>query len=342
MRAIGYKVAGKIGHVDSLEDISLPDPQPGPRDLRVRVKAISINPADVETRAAEDAKGDEWKVLGWDVAGTVDAVGEKVERFRPGDEVFYAGAVDRQGGNMELHLVDERIVGHKPSTLGWPEAAALPLTSLVSWEALFERLEVTRAVPGAANAVLVIGGSGGVGSIALQLLRARTDLIVIATASDDKTSAWAKKMGAHHVINHLQPLVPQVEALGLEKPGFVFSTTHTDQHLSEIAELIAPQGRFGLIDDFKHFDLNPFKYKSVSVHFTLMYTRSLYQTPDMGEQGRILDEVAGLADAGTIATTMTELLSPIDAATLKRAHAMVERGIPCGKLVVRDFAAAAS
>lgn len=249
-----------------------------------------------------------WKVLGWDASGIVAATGPEVTLFKTGDEVFYAGSLGRSGTNAEYHLVDERIVGTKPKTLDWSAAAALPLTTLTAWEMLFDRLDVRKPVPGAANAILIVGGAGGVGSIATQIARKLTDLIVISTASRPETVSWATEMGAHHVILHSKPLAAQVAALGLGAPAFVFSTTQTDNHASAIANLIAPQGRFGLIDELA--DANIFKNKSVSIHWELMFTRSMFGTADIAEQGKLLNKVSRLVDEGAIRTTMTERLSP--------------------------------
>jgi len=337
MKAVGYKTAGAITNTASLVDIEMPVPVPAGRDILVEVKAISVNPVDYKVRRSTGPQGADWKVLGWDAAGTVSAVGPDVTQFKPGDEVFYAGSITRSGTNAEFHLVDERIVGHKPASLDWAEAAALPLTSLTAWESLFDRLDVTRPVPGAAPAILIIGGAGGVGSIAIQMARQRTDLTVIATASRAETQDWVRTLGAHHVIDHAKPLAAQVAALGIGAPAFVFSTTQTQQHVAEIAELIAPQGRFGLIDDPQGFDIMLFKRKAVSIHHELMFTRAIYQTPDMGEQGKILDAVAALVDEGTVVTTLTERRSPIDAANLKWAHAQLESGTAKGKIVLEGF-----
>jgi zinc-binding alcohol dehydrogenase family protein len=267
----------------------------------------------------------------------IRAVGPDVTGFRPGDEVFYAGSIARDGANAELHLVDERIVAQKPRSLDWAEAAALPLTAITAWETLFDRLDVRKPVPGAADALLVIGGAGGVGSIAIQLARQLTDMTIIATASRPETHDWVGSLGAHHVVNHSRPLAPQIEALGLGAPAFVFSTTHTDRHLADIVELIAPQGRLALIDDPAALDALPFKRKSVSLHWELMFTRSLFDTADMSEQGRLLAEVSRLVDAGQVRTTLTERLSPINAENLKRAHRMVESASMRGKVVLEGW-----
>ena len=281
------------------------------------------------------------KVLGWDAAGTVVAVGPDATLFKPGDEVFYAGDLTRPGTDAEFHLVDERIVGHKPASLGFAEAAALPLTAITAWETLFDRLDLRRAVPGATPALLIIGGAGGVGSIAVQLARRLTKLTVIATASRPETQVWVRDLGAHHVIDHGKPLAAEVAALGIGAPGFVFSTTNTTDHLAEIVALIAPQGRFALIDDPKTLDIMPFKRKSVSVHWELMFTRSMFETADMAAQGVLLNEVARLVDAGEVKTTLSETLGTIDAATLKRAHARLESGKVKGKIALAGFPAAA-
>jgi NADPH:quinone reductase len=247
MQAVGYQQPGSIDHKEALLDIEVPTPTPTGQDLLVEVKAVSVNPVDVKIRQSAKPEPGDWKILGWDAAGTVVAVGSEVTLFQPGDEVFYAGAIGRPGTNAQYHLVDERIVGVKPKTLDWAAAAALPLTSITAWEMLFDRLDVKKAVPGAAPALVIIGGAGGVGSIAIQIARALTDLTVIATASRPETIAWTKEMGAHHIIDHTLPLAPQIAELGLGAPAFVFSTTQTDRHLDAIAEFIAPQGRLGII-----------------------------------------------------------------------------------------------
>ncbi|MFT3691238.1 zinc-binding alcohol dehydrogenase family protein [Paenirhodobacter sp.] len=334
MRAIGYKTPLPITDDNSLVDIDLPRPAPAGRDLLVQIKAISVNPVDVKVRANVQPEG--WRVLGWDAAGIVVEAGPEATLFKPGDEVFYAGSIIRPGSYAEFQLVDERITGHKPASLGWAEAAALPLTAITAWESLFDRLDVKRAVPGAAHAVLIIGGAGGVGSIAIQLAR-MAGLTVIATASRPETNAWVRALGADHVVDHTQPLAPQVAALGLGAPGFVFSTTHSDHYLPEIVDLIAPQGRLALIDDLPTLDITPFKRKSVSVHWEMMFTRSMFGTADMAEQGALLNEVARLVDQGTLRTTLTETLGPINAATLKRAHAFIESGKARGKIALEGF-----
>lgn len=337
MRAIGYTSSLPIDDPQSLVDIDLPRPEASGRDLLVTVKAVSVNPVDAKIRQRRSDPDGAWQVLGWDAAGVVEAVGPDVTGFAVGDAVFYAGALNRPGTNAEYHLVDERLVGRKPESLDWAQAAALPLTAITAWEALFDRLAVNTLVPGGPRVLLIVGGAGGVGSIAVQLARTLTDLTVIATASRDETRDWIRDLGAHHVIDHAKPLAAQVADLGIGAPAFVFSTTHTDSHLAEIVELIAPQGRFALIDDPEALDVVPFKQKSVSVHWELMFTRSLFETADMGEQGLILNEVARLVDAGRLRTTLGENFGTIDAATLRRAHARIESHTAKGKIVLAGF-----
>lgn len=339
MRAIGYQKPGSISRDEAMLDIELPVPTPEGRDILVEVKAVSVNPVDTKVRNGRAPEPGDWKVLGWDAAGVVKAVGPDAVLFRPGDEVFYAGAIGRSGTNSEYHLVDERIVGAKPKTLDWAQSAAMPLTSITAWEVLFDRLDVLRPVPGAAQVIVIIGGAGGVGSVAIQLARARTDLIVVATASRPETEAWVRDMGAHHVVDHTKPLAAGVAALGIGAPSFVFSTTQTSRHLGDIVEMIAPQGRFALIDDPASLDVIAFKGKSVSIHWEMMFTRSMFGTADIGEQGCLLNEVSSMLDAGTLRTTMTERRSPIDAANLKAVHALIESGKARGKIVLEGFEA---
>ncbi|MCF4128814.1 zinc-binding alcohol dehydrogenase family protein [Methylobacterium sp. SyP6R] len=338
MRAVGYQTSLPIEDEAALQDITLPRPEPTGRDLLVEVRAVSVNPVDtkVRRRAAPEAGG--WKVLGWDAAGIVVAAGPEATRFRPGDEVFYAGALERPGTNAEFHLVDERIVGRKPASLSFAEAAALPLTAITAWETLFDRLDIRKPVPGAAHAVLIVGGAGGVGSIATQLARQLTDLTVITTASRPETTAWSRELGAHHVVDHGASLAAQIAALGLGAPGFVFSTTHTDTHLPAIAELMAPQGRLALIDDPATLDVSLLKRKSLSLHWEFMFTRPMFGTVDIAAQGDLLDEVARLVEAGRLRTTLAEHFGPIGAANLRRAHALLESGRAKGKIVLEGFA----
>ena len=336
MKAVAYKEQGPI---EALQDVTLDKPTAEGSDLLVKIHANSVNPVDTKVRVrAGPAEGEQWKVLGFDASGVVEAVGADVQGFKPGDEVYYSGSLLRPGTNSEYHLVDARIVGHKPKSLSHAEAAALPLTSITAWEMLFDRLNVKRPTAQGGDLILIVGGAGGVGSITIQLLRQLTDLTVIATASRPETQDWVRECGAHHVIDHSKPIAPQVEALGLGAPGFVFSITQTGKHVADINELIAPQGRFGLIDDPEGgFDIMPLKFKSISTHWELMFTRSIFNTPDIAEQGKLLNEVAALVDAGKIKTTMTEVAGRIDAATLRAAHAQIESGSTRGKIVLEGF-----
>jgi len=335
MKAVAYQKAGPITSPNALVNIELDNPIAEGHDLLVRVQAVSVNPVDTKIRKNVSAESG-WKVLGWDAVGVVEAIGDKVTQFKVGDVVWYAGALNRQGSNSELQLVDERIVGHKPKTLAATEAAALPLTAITAWEMLFDRLQVPKTAS-ANTTILVIGGAGGVGSITIQLLKQLTNLTIIATASRPETKEWVKQLGADYVLDHREPLAPQIKQLGLNAPLYVFSTTQTDQHLSDIVELIAPQGHFGLIDDPEKLDIKPFKSKSVSVHWEFMFTRSMFQTEDMAKQSELLNKVSKLVDEGKIKTTVTEVLSPIDAENLKQVHEQIESGTTKGKIVLHGF-----
>lgn len=337
MKAVGYRHSLPIQDASSLMDVEVPRPLPSGRDLLVRVLAISVNPVDAKMRLRSAPQNGLHRVLGWDASGIVEDVGREATLFNPGDAVFYAGAIDRQGTNAEFHLVDERLVGPKPRSLSHAESAAVPLTAITAWETLFDRLNVRRPIPGAGNAILIIGGAGGVGSMAVQLARQLTDLVVIATASRDETSAWVKGLGAHHVVDHRRPLAAQVSALGIGAPAFVLSTTQTDKHFDEIVELIAPQGRFALIDDPDLIDARKLKRKSVSLHWELMFTRSIFKTADMAKQHELLVSVSALLDEGRLKTTLAENFGKINAANLKRAHALLETGTAKGKIVLEGF-----
>jgi NADPH:quinone reductase len=337
MKAVGYKEKGSIDRDDSLIDIDLPKPSATGQDLLVEIKAISVNPVDYKIRSWMSAPEGEYRVLGWDACGIVVEKGPLAQGFEIGDRVYYAGAVDRPGTNAEYNLVDARIAGQAPASASDAEAAALPLTTITAWEMLFDRLDVTRPVPGAANAVLIIGAAGGVGSIAMQLLRARTDLTVIASASRPETKQWCLDLGAHYVIDHTKPLAGEIEALGIGAPGFVFSTANSTGYRDEIIKLLSPQGGFGFIDNPETFDVIPFMGKSISVHLESMFTRPVMKTADIAAQGEILRKVAGLIDAGKIRTTLTETLGKISAGTLKEAHRRLEGGKVSGKIVLEGF-----
>src|SRR4051794_5340427 len=336
MRAVGYKHALPIDQSESLLDLDIAKPAPLGRDLLVQVKAVSVNPVDTKVRMRADPKGGEPKILGYDATGIVAAVGPDVTLFKAGDEVWYAGSIIRPGTNSEFHLVDERIVGRKPKSLDFAAAAALPLTSITAWEVLFDRFGVARN-GGAEKSLLIIGGAGGGGSIAIQLARALTRLTVIATASRAETQNWCRELGAHHVIDHSRPMGDQLRAIGHRFVDYVFGVTESGQHFDTICDVVAPQGKFGLIDDPKSLDVAKLKSKSVSLHWEAMFTRSTFQTPDMDAQHKLLNEVAAMVDQGTIRTTVAENLGPINAANLRRAHAMVESGRMRGKVVLQGF-----
>jgi zinc-binding alcohol dehydrogenase family protein len=336
MKAVAYRASLPIDAPDSLEDVELDRPVPQGRDLLVAVKAVSVNPVDTKVRIRTDPGGTP-KVLGFDAAGTVAAAGPGATLFKAGDEVFYAGSIARPGTNAEFHLVDERIVGAKPASLDFPAAAALPLTAITAWELLFDRLEIKRGPGNDTRTLLIVGGAGGVGSIAIQLAARLTGLTVIATASRPETQRWCADLGARHVIDHSRPMKPQIEALGIKAVDLVAGLTATDQHQADIAELIAPQGRFGLIDDPAKFDLGLFKRKSVSVHWEFMFTRSLFETADIEAQHALLNEVSRLVDAGVLRTTLAETMGTINAANLRKAHALIESGKAKGKVVLAGF-----
>lgn len=338
MRAIGYRQPGPIDRPDALIDLNMPRPVPTGRDVLVRVKAVSVNPLDTKIRAsAGPFPTRNERVLGWDAAGVVAALGPETSFFNVGDRVFYAGDLQRDGSNAEFQLVDERVVGNKPQSLGWSEAAALPLTAITAWETLFDRLRVHDSPHDGPGSILILGGAGGVGSITIQLARALTGLTIIATASRPETREWARSLGAHHVIDHSRPLGPQLSARELNAPNFVFSTTHTSLHLPSITELIAPQGRFALIDGPASLDIVGFKLKSVSVHWEMMFTRTLFNTPDLHEQGRLLNKIAKLVDAGEIRSTLTKTFAPLNARNLIAAHRQIESSSTRGKIVLKGW-----
>lgn len=337
MKAIGYQKSLAIDDPASLQDIDVDEPVVAGHDLLVEIKAVSVNPVDAKMRMRAEPPAGSWAVLGWDGAGVVKKTGPEVNLFKPGDRVWYAGAVDRQGTNSERHLVDERLVGHMPKSLDFAQAAALPLTSITAWEMLFERLQIKPGKQASNETLLIIGAAGGVGSIMIQLARRLTGLQVIATASRAETQRWVKDMGAHLIIDHHKPLSEELGSHGIGSINYIVSLNKTDQHFEQIAEVIAPQGKFGLIDDPEPIDVRLLKRKSVSLHWELMFTRSLFATNDMIAQHRILEEVAAFVDGGLLRTTLKQHFGPITAANLKRAHALLESGGSCGKIVLEGF-----
>lgn len=337
MKAIAYYQNLPIEHPESLLDVQLPEPAIGEHDLLVEVKAISVNPVDTKVRAGAAPEAGQAKVLGWDAAGVVRAVGGKVSLFQPGDKVWYAGALHRPGANSELHAVDERIVGRMPHSLDFEQAAALPLTAITAWELLFDRLRVLDNHAPSGQSLLVVGAAGGVGSILVQLARQLTGLTVIGTASRPETQAWVKELGAHHVIDHRLPLSEELKRIGYPSVDYVASLNQTDAHFKELAAAIAPQGKLALIDDPAALDVRELKRKSVSLHWEFMYTRSLFGTDDQIEQHRLLNRLAELVDAGLVRSTVAERFGRIDAANLKRAHALLESNRAKGKIVLSGF-----
>lgn len=335
MKAIVYSQNLAATDPQSLYDTELPTPTPGDNDLLVAVKAVSVNPVDTKIRRNVDPQGQP-RVLGWDAAGVVVAVGSAVRAFKAGDEVWYAGAIDRPGSNSEFQLVDQRIVSHKPKSLSFSQAAALPLTAITAWELLFDRLELNEH-NSKAKSLLVIGAAGGVGSVLLQLARQKTQLKIIATASRPETREWVTTLGADVVLDHTKPMAAQLKTLGLPEVDYVVSLTHTDHHFQDIIELIKPQGKLALIDDPEPIDLRQLKRKSLSLHWELMFTRSLYQTEDMIAQQQLLQQVADMVDAGQLKTTLSADFGTINAENLRRAHQLIESHQAIGKLVLTGF-----
>lgn len=341
MKAIGYLNSLAITEADSLVDFEQPVPTPTGRDLLVKIEAISVNPVDTKIRMRVAPENSEHKVLGWDAVGEVVEVGDAVSIYKKGDKVWYAGDLTRPGTNTEYHLVDERIVGHKPASITHAEAAAFPLTAITAWELLFDRLQIeqnTDADTRHNQQILVIGAAGGVGSILVQLASKLTNALIIGTASRPESQQWVTDLGADHVIDHRQPLSEELARIGISNVSHVISLNATEQHFAEIAKVIAPQGKFALIDDpSTPLDISLLKMKSVSLHWEFMYTRSMFGTADMGKQGELLNKVADLIDAGEIKTTMGQHYGVISADNLKRAHADLESGKTIGKIVLEGF-----
>ena len=351
MKAIGYLHSRSIEQKDALVDIEIPTPQAKGRDLLVKILAVSVNPVDTKVRMRAEPEGGQYKILGWDAVGEVVAMGDQVELFKVGDQVWYAGDITRSGSNAEYQLVDERIVGVKPRSLSNVEAAAMPLTSITAWELLFDRLGFSPLMPNdssqnvQANAsatprarILIMGAAGGVGSILTQLAVKLTNATVIGTASRQQSQAWVSELGADHVIDHHQPLMPQLAAIGIDEVSHVISLTHTAEHFDQLVEVLAPQGKLALIDDpVTKLDIMKLKLKSLSLHWELMFTRSMFNTWDMQKQHEILTRIAELIDSGQIKTTLGENYGSINPTNLKRAHAHIETNQAVGKVVLEGF-----
>ena len=338
MKAVALTRYLPIDDPQSLIDIELPRPVAGEHDLLVRVEAVSVNPVDTKVRSPKPQLEAQPKILGYDAAGTVEAVGAAVTSFRPGDRVYYAGDVTRAGSNAQYQLVDARLVGHVPPSVELADAAALPLTVLTAWELLFQRMPFDSEHGGEGKSLLIIGGAGGVGSIAIQLAR-RAGFTVIATASRAETIDWCRTMGAQHVINHREPLAAQLQALGFSQVDAVLNLADTDRYWSVIGDLLAPQGHVGLIVEpvgaLKIGD--PYKAKCIGIHWEMMFARARYKTDDQAEQGRILERVAAMLASGELRGTRTATLTPIHAANLREAHRQLESGSTIGKLVLAGW-----
>jgi NADPH2:quinone reductase len=336
MKAVAFTHSKPITAFDSLEDFDLPVPMPRHHDLLVEVKAVSVNPVDTKIRRAGEPLG-EPRVLGFDAAGIVCGIGPEVQNFSVGDEVYYAGIPTRPGTNAEFHLVDDRIAGHKPRTLGFAQAAAMPLTSLTAWEMLFDRFKIPRdqAVGGT---LLIVGGAGGVGSMAIQLAAQLTDLTVVATASRPETADWCRELGAHHVINHHHDMAAQFKQLNLLPPEYIFCVTHERLHFKKLTELLAPEGALGIIEgNAGPLDVSALMKKCGTLHTEYMFARGILKTPTISAQHRTLEAIAHLVDNGTLKSTMTENFGTINAANLRRAHEAVEAGSVRGKIVLEGF-----
>jgi zinc-binding alcohol dehydrogenase family protein len=334
MKAIGFFQNLPIDAPQALQDLELPTPTLRDHDILVEVKAVSVNPVDTKVRKNGDIPEGLPRILGWDASGIVRATGPLATRFKPGDRVWYAGDITRPGSNAELQAVDERIVGPMPTTLGFAEAASLPLTSITAWELLFDRLRVHEADPTESRAILVVGAAGGVGSILTQLARRLTGLTIIGTASRENTREWVLAHGAHHVINHHQPWKAQLEALGIHEVAYVAGLNNSAEYVKQIADVLVPEGQFALIDDPVGLDIGPFKAKSISIHWELMYTRPIFTTKTIARQHALLRRVAELVDQGDIAHTLTQRVDGLNAEGLIKAHKLVEAGSMMGKVVV--------
>lgn len=337
MKAVGYWKSLPITDPEALVDLDLPDPKASDHDLLVEVRAVSVNPVDTKVRRGVAPTDGVARVLGWDASGVVVDTGPAVSLFRPGDEVWYAGQIDRPGTNSQLHLVDERIVARKPESLTHLEAAALPLTSITAWELLFDRLGVAPGKGHAGQSLLIVGAAGGVGSILTQLARRLTGLTVIGTASRGETVEWVRGRGAHAVIDHSRPLAEELRKAGYDSVTHVAALTRSEQHFGQLVEALAPQGRLGVIDDLGSSDVMQLKNKSISLHWEFMFTRPVFRTQDMIAQHRLLTEVSELVDSGVIRTTVGEHFSPINAENLRRTHALIESGKAMGKIVLEGF-----
>jgi len=339
MKAIGFYQYLPVEDPESLVEVEVPTPEPGGRDLLVQVKAISVNPVDVKVRSRLETVETEPRIIGWDAAGVIDKIGSDVSLFKAGDEVYYAGDITRPGCNCQYHLVDERIVGRKPTSFSFEQAAAMPLTTITAWEAIFERLCVERSAPAKQDqrSILVIGGAGGVGSIAIQLAKKLAGCKVIATASRDESAQWCRDNGADQIINHHKPFGEELKRIGTDEVDYILCFNSTEMHIQNMADVIKPQGKICTIvetKDSRPVNINLFQSKSVGFMWELMFTRSMYNTPDMQAQHDLLNEAGRFFDEGLLKTTMTENYGPLTAENLRKAHGKIETGNMIGKLVL--------
>ena len=338
MKAVGLYKYLPIEQADALLDIEIDKPCPQARELLVKVHAVAVNPVDVKMRAPQDKVEGVPRILGWDAAGVVAEVGANATLFKPGDEVFYAGSFTQPGCNSEFHIVDERIVGAKPKSLSFTQAAALPLTSITAWEAIFDRLGIDNNGAEAGKQLLILGGAGGVGSVAIQVAKQVAKLAVTATASRLESRKWCKELGADHVVNHYIDIPEQVSELGIDGYDYILCFNDTDEHWQSIASVIAPQGKIcSIVETAADVDLGALKSKSATFVWEFMFTRSMYETGDMIEQHHLLNSVAELVDAGKVKTTINQVLEPINASSLKKAHAEIESRHTIGKIVLQGW-----
>ncbi|MBS2968685.1 zinc-binding alcohol dehydrogenase family protein [Metabacillus sp. KIGAM252] len=338
MKAVGLHHYLPIEKDESLVDETVNKPTPGERDILVKIRAVSVNPVDTKVRGPKEGEEEELKILGWDAAGVVEETGSGVTMFKPGDEVYYAGSIARQGTNSEYHLVDERIAALKPDRLTFEQAAAMPLTGLTAWEGMFERLGISKdANENASKSILIIGAAGGVGSIAVQLAK-WAGLHVIGTASRPETEKWAKEHGADETISHYEPFKEQLEEKGLDQPDYIFCLNSTDKHWEAMMEAIAPQGKIcSIVETGTPINISLLQQKSVTFVMEFMFTKSLFGTKDMQTQHEILSELAKLFDQQKLTSTLTETIEPFNAASLRKAHEKLESGKTIGKIVVSGF-----
>ena len=341
MKAVGLYRYLPVNDPECLVDVKVDKPRATGKDILVKVKAVSVNPVDtkIRIRGPKDAQEPDPKILGWDVAGIVEEAGDETSLFKVGDEVYYSGSIIRPGCNSEYHLVDERIVGKKPQSLSFEEAAALPLTTITAWEALFERLNVQpqATAENAASKVLIISGAGGVGSIAIQLAKQVAGLGVIATASREESIGWCQKMGADHCINHYNPFKDELEKIGVQEVDYILCFNSTEMHIQNMADVIKPQGKICTIVETKNnqpLNMNIFQRKSVTFAWELMFTKSMFHTPDMQTQHDLLNQVSELIDQHVLKTTLCDVLGSVNATNLKEAHRRIETGRTVGKLVL--------